>query len=228
MLPRIAIRALAYYRTSSAANLHGDSLERQQIAVRRYAAEHGIEIAAEHYDAAVSGNTPVESRRGFCNMLQQIDGSDIRLILIEDASRFARSMIVQELGIVLVGQRGVRVIAASGGHDLTETNDPSKVAMRQMIAVFSQLEKARVVAKLKAARDRASERAGRRVEGRKGYCDTHPELIREARRLARRSPKSGRTRSARTISNELMRLGYTTRTGKPFSVSQVQRLLQGA
>jgi hypothetical protein len=88
-----------------------------------------------------------------------------------------------------------------------------------------EYEKARLVAKLKGARDRASARLGRRVEGRKGYRDTNPDLVREAKRLARKSPKTGEARSLREIARELAGLGHVTAEGKPFSASQVQRLL---
>jgi hypothetical protein len=69
-----------------------------------------------------------------------------------DASRFARQLIVQEAGIIALIERGVRVVTASGD-DLTASEDPFKVAMRQIAGVFAQLEKARLVGKLKAARD---------------------------------------------------------------------------
>jgi hypothetical protein len=49
--------------------------------------------------------------------------------------------------------RGVRVLTA-GGDDLTVTDDPFKVAMRQIAGTFAQLEKARLVAKLRGARER--------------------------------------------------------------------------
>jgi hypothetical protein len=95
--------------------------------------------------------------------------------------------------------------------------------------VLAQLEKAMTVAKLKGARDRASAALGRRVEGRKGYAaDTHPELLREAKRLARKSPRTGKARSLREVAEELAALGHVTAAGKPFSASQVQRLLGGA
>jgi transposase-like protein len=47
---------------------------------------------------------------------------------------------------------------------------------------FAEYEKARLVRKLRGARDRASERLGRRVEGRKGYREMNPGLVREAKR----------------------------------------------
>lgn len=97
--------------------------------------------------------------------------------------------------------------------------------MRQVAGAFAEYEKARLVEKLRAARDRASERAGRRVEGRRGYAETHAPLINEAKRLARRNPKTGQVRSLRSIADELARTGYLTATGKPFAPTQVKRLL---
>jgi DNA invertase Pin-like site-specific DNA recombinase len=61
----------------------------------------------------------------------RIEGNGVRVVLIEDASRFARDLIAQELGIVLLVARGVKVITAAGD-DLTDTSDPSRVMMRQI------------------------------------------------------------------------------------------------
>jgi DNA invertase Pin-like site-specific DNA recombinase len=220
----MATPAIAYLRTSSASNVGGDSDHRQRKAIQRYAKANGITIVAEFYDAAVSGADHIEARRGFSDMLARIEGNGVRLVLVEDASRLARSVLVAELAIIVMAQLGVKIITASG-EDLTETDDPAKVMMRQVAASFSQYEKARMVAKLKGARDRAAEQAGKRVEGRKGYDDTNPDLVKQAKRLARKSPRSGKARSLREIAAELVKLGHTTATGKPFSASQVQRLV---
>ena len=65
----------------------------------------------------------------------------MRTVLIEDASRFARELITQELGILSLIKRGVRVLTAAGD-DLTATEDPLKKAMRQIAGAFAELEKA--------------------------------------------------------------------------------------
>jgi DNA invertase Pin-like site-specific DNA recombinase len=217
-------QAIAYLRTSSAANVEGDSSERQRAAIRRYAKANGLEIVAEFYDQAVSGAEKIEERPGFADMLARIEGNSVRLVLVEDASRLARSVLVAELAILVMADRGVRVVTASG-EDLTATDDPARVMMRQVASSFAQYEKARLVSKLKAARDRKSQSAGKRVEGRKGYDDKNPELVREAKRLGRKSPATGKRRSLRQIATELATLGYLTKRGRPFSAGQVRRLL---
>src|SRR3954452_18155669 len=102
--------ALAYLRTSSAQNVGGDSDVRQREAIERFARAHGYELVGEFYDAAVSGADPLESRPGFAAMLERIESNGgVRVVLVEDASRFARSVIAQELGVLAMQARGVTV-----------------------------------------------------------------------------------------------------------------------
>jgi hypothetical protein len=54
-------------------------------------------------------------------------------------------------GMVAMARRARQT---SRGDDLTDSDDEMRVAMRQIVGVFSQLEKTRLVKKLKAARDR--------------------------------------------------------------------------
>jgi DNA invertase Pin-like site-specific DNA recombinase len=86
---------------------------------------------------------PIRSRRAlaFLHLLDRIEGNGVRVVVIEDASRFARDLIAQELGIVVLVSRGVRVITANGY--LCDTSDPSRVMMRQIAGAFAQYERAR-------------------------------------------------------------------------------------
>jgi hypothetical protein len=56
--------ALAYLRTSSAANVctDKDSEKRQRHAIQGFAKRAGFAIVKEFYDAAVSGADPIETR----------------------------------------------------------------------------------------------------------------------------------------------------------------------
>lgn len=220
------VKAVSYLRTSSASNVgtDKDSDTRQREAVTRFASAQGFEVVAEFYDAAVSGADPIETRPGFAALLDRIEGNGVRVVLVEDASRFARDLLTQELGLLFLIKRGVKVYA-SNGDELTATDDPMKKAMRQIAGTFAELEKARLVSKLKAARDRKREREGK-CEGRKSFAELNEGAAREAKRLHRVSPKTGMRRSLREIANELAALGFTTSTGKPLSTSMVQRLVK--
>src|SRR5829696_3586218 len=206
-------KALAYLRTSSAANAgtDKDSDKRQRAAIAAFAKSHGVQIVEEFCDPGVSGADPIETRPGFAALLDRIESNGLRTVIIEDASRFARDLVTQELGILALIGRGVRVLTASGD-DLTNTDDPFKVAMRQIAEAFAQLERARLVGKLKAARDR-KRRTGAKVEGRKSHAELRPDVVALAKRLHRVSPKMGKHRSLREIAAELARTGHPNECG---------------
>ena len=218
------VEAVAYIRTSSAANVGADkdSDKRQRAAIEGFAKRSGFALVAEYNDAAVSGADPIDTRPGFAELLDRIEGNGVRTVIVEDASRFARELMTQELGILALIQRGVRVLTANGD-DLTDSSDPSRKMMRQIAGAFHEYEKARLVAKLKAARDR-KRAAGGKCEGRKSWAEINPELVREAKRLRRRSPK-GHQRSLRDVAAELAKLGFVNERGAEFSASSVQSML---
>jgi resolvase-like protein len=118
-----------------------------------------FDLIREFTDAAVSVADPIESRAGFTALLDRIEGNGVRTVIVEDASRFARELIAQELGILALINRAVRVLTAKSD-DLTDSSDPSRVMMRQIAGAFHRYEKARFVAKLKAARQRKREGPG--------------------------------------------------------------------
>jgi DNA invertase Pin-like site-specific DNA recombinase len=70
---------------------------RQRHAIQGFAKRAGFGIVEEFYDAAVSGADPIETRAGFASLLDRIEGNGVRTVIVEDASRFARELMAQEL-----------------------------------------------------------------------------------------------------------------------------------
>jgi DNA invertase Pin-like site-specific DNA recombinase len=217
--------AVAYYRTSSAANVgqDKDSVVRQREAVASYAKCAGMTVAKEFYDAAVSGADPVDQREGFTALLAWCAENDVKTILVENASRFARDLIVQETGHAMLTRDGFALIAADDPDAFT-ADTPTAKLIRQILGAVAEFEKTNLVAKLRGARQRKKAATGK-CEGQKGYRETSPALVREAKRLARKSPATGKVRSLREIAAELAALGHRTTKGETFSPSQVSRLL---
>ena len=87
-----------YLRTSSATNIDGDSQDRQISAIESYAKANGMEIAVKVSDLAVKGSDSIHDRKGFAKLIQYCLDNNVDTILCENASRFARDVIVQELG----------------------------------------------------------------------------------------------------------------------------------
>ncbi len=101
------VKAVAYLRASSAANVgtDRDSDKRQRAAIAAFCKRSGFEIVDEFYDPAVSGTDPIETRPGFSALLDRIESNGVRTVIVEDATRFARELITQELGIVALVTR---------------------------------------------------------------------------------------------------------------------------
>lgn len=211
--------ACAYYRTSSATNVGGDSLPRQQDAVRAYAKAHGIEIVHEYYDAAVSGADPVEGRPGFSSMLSYMLGNGARTILCESASRFARDLAIQIAGHDLLKSKGITLVPVDAP-DHFQDETPTATMVRNILGAVSQFEKQALVLKLRKARDRKSAECGRRIEGNRNQPRVYsPALIQAAKAgLARKLTLRG-------IAAELAAAGFVSPSGKPYGPESVKRML---
>jgi DNA invertase Pin-like site-specific DNA recombinase len=218
------IEAVAYLRTSSAANVgeDKDSAKRQREAIHSYASPAGYAVVAEFYDAAVSGADSVDARQGFGDMLKRIAGNGVRTIIVETANRFARDLMVQEVGFSMLKARGIDLIAADSPTSFLD-DTPTATLIRQVLGAISEFEKAMLVAKLRGARDR-KRRAGLKVEGRKSVAEVRPDTVELARKLARARPKGGK-RSLRAISAALAEAGHTTKAGTPYAATAIQRML---
>jgi DNA invertase Pin-like site-specific DNA recombinase len=221
-----SVKAFAYLRTSSAANIgeEKDSGRRQLAAIEAFARRAGIELAGTFHDEAVKGSDPIDTRPGFAAMLEAVEGNGTRTIIVETANRFARDLMVQEVGFAMLKARGIDLIAADSPTSFLD-DTPTARLIRQVLGAVSEFEKAMLVAKLKGARDR-KRRAGVKVEGRKSIAEEKPQTIELARNLARARPKGGK-RSLREISAALATAGHTTRSGKQYAATAIKLMLQG-
>jgi DNA invertase Pin-like site-specific DNA recombinase len=215
------VEAVGYMRTSSAANVGDgkDSETRQRAAIERHAKAAGFVIVDRFYDAAVSGADPVEARPGFAAMLVRIAGNGIRTIIVETANRFARDLMVQEVGFAMLRDLGITLIAADSPASFLDDGPTSKL-IRQILGAVAEFDKAMTVAKLKGARDRIRRR-GDKCEGRKSYAERSPELVAAAKEIK----NSGNRVSLREVSAELERRGYTTPSGERYSASAVATMI---
>jgi hypothetical protein len=74
-----------------------------------------------------------------------------------------------------------------------------KVALQRIVGAIFELENTRLVKKLRHARGRVRKERGK-CEGRKSFKQTNPDLVSLAKRLPRKSPKTGKRRSLSEIS----------------------------
>jgi DNA invertase Pin-like site-specific DNA recombinase len=212
-------KAVAYMRTSSAANVGADkdSEQRQRSAIETYARANGIEVVDWYYDAAVSGGDPISERPGFQAMLERITSNGVRMILVETAHRFARDLVVQETGYTMLCELGVSLVAVdSPGAFLDDT--PTADLIRQILGAVAQFDKAMTVAKLKGARER-KRATGVKVEGRKSHQEARPEVVAMAKGLH----DQGLT--LRAIAEHLERAGHVNRHGVRYGANSVSSMV---
>lgn len=210
------ICAAIYVRTSSVTNIDGDSVPRQRAACEAYASRAGVTIRAEFADMAVKGADRIDARAGFLAMLAWCQEHDCKTIIVENASRFARDLIVQETGFHMLRSAGYTLIAADDPDAFTAST-PTQDLIRQVLGAVAQFEKANLVGKLKAARDRKSAETGRRIEG----LRCKPEHVAAVRDV-------GMDMSYRKIAAALAERGIVTASGKHLSPDSIRSLVREA
>src|SRR5262249_26910875 len=67
----------------------------------------------------------------------RIEDNGVRTVTVEDASRFGRDLVTQQLGILALINRNFRVLTANS-EDLTDSSDPSRAMMRQIAVARSR------------------------------------------------------------------------------------------
>ncbi len=217
--------AVSYLRVSGRGQVGGDGFPRQREAVRAYAHRRGFELLDEFRDEGVSGTTDLEGRDGLQALFDRIASNGVRVVLLERADRLARDLMVGEVILSRFRALGVRVLG-SDGVDLTENEDPTATLVRHVMSAIAEFDKRITVRKLRAARDRASARVGRRVEGVKPFGtlpgeDAVVARMRRLRRKPRGQPRMGYKRIADTLNVEKL----PTRTGALWGAATVRRVL---
>ena len=224
-MPRTAKKtAVSYFRTSSATNVgqDKDSLKRQREAVIAYAKFHKLKIVDEFYDPAVSGADHIEDRPGFSRLLDYLLGNGAKMILVENASRFARDIMVQETGFQMLRSREISLIPVDAPEYFSDDSDnPTRELVRIILGAVSAFEKKGLVLKLRKARERKKAETGR-CEGRPPVNEI---IVREAKRLRRKNPKTGKRRSLRQVATELAKVGYLAASGKPYGAESIKRMI---
>lgn len=216
-------RACAYYRTSSLSGVGEDfdSKPRQEQAIRKYAERLNLEIVKEAYDAAVKGADPVMERPSFPALFDYMMANSIKILLVENASRFARDLVVQLTGHDFLKKNGVILVPVDAPDYFTDET-PTAIMIRQILGAVAEFEKRNSVERMKGARERMRAKTGR-CEGRK---PAPPEAVKLARKL-----KEVDGLSLRKISEELKLAGFTVivkkkDTGNAYPASSIKYMLE--
>ena len=214
--------AFGYVRVSSVGQGSGDGPKRQLKSIQDYCSSNGIKLKNVYQDIGVSGTVEFQERPAFSDMLHQLATNGTKLVVCSNIDRLSRDLLIQELIIRECLSLGIRVISVANG-DLTDTEDHSRIMVRQILGSMAQYEKNKLVRRLKLARDRIKAETGK-CGGRKKLSETQPDLLKTLLRLHRK-PKKGYRKTYRQIADELNVMGFTTAKGNSITVAYVGNVL---
>jgi site-specific DNA recombinase len=212
-------KVFCYLRVSGDSQIDGDGFPRQLAAIRSYAKTHGFRLARIFREEGITGSRETMDRPAWAEMMAALHANGVRKIIIEKLDRLSRSLLIQEAAIAELAKNGFTLISVHEPDLMSD--DPTRVAFRQMMGVFSQYEKAQIVAKLRGARMRKKAATGR-CEGRKpfGFRDGEQPVLEQMRTL-RAGGLSYRKIAARLNDQEL-----APRAGKSWHAYSVQKILR--
>ena len=225
------MKLAAYVRVSGKAQLDGYGLDAQKREIRSWAKRNGHRVTVWHTDEAVSGTTDALDRDGLAAALQDTCAGRVDGVVVARLDRIARSLTVQEAALAHVWRCGGRVFTSDGGEVVQDDpDDPMRTAMRQMVGVFSELERAMITKRLRNGRREKAAQGGY-AQGRPpfGYRAEGGELVpdkaeQDALKVMRRMRDRGS--SYREIASALTDKGISPRQSERWHPQTVARIVE--
>jgi DNA invertase Pin-like site-specific DNA recombinase len=223
-------KAVGYIRISSATQLDGYGLEAQQRDLKKCAKAHGLTIVVVLRDEGISGSLEAVDRPGLADALLMVESGEVSVLLVPRLDRLARKLTIQEAALAHVWKHGGRVVACDQGEvGQDDPDDPMRTAMRQMVGVFGQLERAMIVARLRRGRQVKASLGGHAVGAAPyGFSPEGGELVprhdeQEAIHAMIEARAAGK--SLRDIARTLNDEGIPPRRGERWYPMTVRRVL---
>ncbi len=217
-------KAVGYCRVSGPSQLgrEKDGFPRQMEAIEGCARLKGFTLEKHYLEKAVPGKLDEEHRPAFQEMVAALLSNGCRTIIIEGMHRLAREFRTQEQLIIYLASKGLTLIAADTGEDITAAmmGDPMRKALVQMQGIFAELEKNLLVAKLAKARQHRKERTGK-GQGRHAFG----EKPSEAQTLEQIAEWAATGSTTQRIATDLNSLNHKTRSGKPWRATVVAKII---
>jgi len=144
------MKVIALFRVST--DKHADSglgLTAQKRAVEALCARQGFELVSSHTEAGVSGRTALTARTGLLAAVADVSLHNAGALVVASLDRCSRDpLTLMTIEKALAG-KNARLISAKG--EGTESDDPSQVLLRRILAAVAENEAAMVSARTSAA-----------------------------------------------------------------------------
>jgi DNA invertase Pin-like site-specific DNA recombinase len=165
----MTIRVAAYYRVSTSHQAgSGLGLEAQEAAVQAFAKLGGFKVVSSHTDAGISGSAGLDKRPALSDALNAVLSGAADFIIVAKLDRLSRDPLCLMTIERMLAKKGSRVLSASG--EGTQSDDPSAILMRRILAAVAENERALISARTKAALQAKKARGERLGKPRFGFC----------------------------------------------------------
>lgn len=162
------MNVFGYLRVSGKSQIDGDGFDRQRDTITAYCNAKGWKIIRWFQDGAVSGDVDAADRAGFMAMLEFASDKTAMVIVVERADRLARDLMVSEIACEEARKSHIQIFDACGDQELTDSSDPTRVLIRQVLGALAQWNKNVLVKRLRVARERIRLRDGQ-CEGKRAF-----------------------------------------------------------
>jgi DNA invertase Pin-like site-specific DNA recombinase len=216
--------AIGYVRVSTDEQSLGP--QAQADAIVRWAATHGVRVAAVFSDVGVSGGAAIEKRPGLLGALAALREHGAGLLVSAKRDRIARDHVVAAMVEQAAARCGAVVTTTDGASDGV---GPEGALMRGIVDVFAAYERGVIRTRTRAAlnvKKSRGERVGALPYG-YGLASDGVHLVEdEGEQTVIRAIRDLRSSglSLRSVVAECARRGLVSRAGRPFALTQIARL----
>jgi DNA invertase Pin-like site-specific DNA recombinase len=223
-----ARRVLGYTRVSTQEQVTGFGLEVQAKAIKDYAKANGLRLVRTLSDEGQSGSNGLDARVGLAEALAIVERGEVAGIIVYRMDRLARDLLLQETLMARMRAAGAEVISVSEPD--MDSDDPTRVLVRQVLGSISQYERALIRGRMMAGKAAKVSKGGYgggrppfgwRAEGKELVPEPREQ---EAIALVRQLADEGL--SSRQIAARLEEAGHRPKVGEHWSSVQVLRILR--
>lgn len=221
-------KALGYIRVSTQEQVKGFGLDVQERAIRAYCKANKLELVDVLRDEGRSGSNGLDTRVGLADALARLKAGEAELLVVYRIDRLARDLILQETLVQRLRDQGTPVRSASEPDLDTDTDDATKVLIRQIIGAVAQYERTVIRGRMMSGKAAKKEQGGflggrapygfRIVDGDVVTDDAEQEVV----ALVGQLRNAGM--SLRQIGAELDQRGYRPRDGAAWHPTTVRRI----
>jgi len=146
------MKALGYTRVSTEEQVQGNGLAVQREAIKNFCKAENTKLIDVLTDEGISGSNGLEHRLGLATALVRLEAGDANCLVVYRLDRLARNYVLQELLVARLREGGTPVRSVTEPDIDTDTDDPTKILLRQILGSIGQYERALIRGRMLAGK----------------------------------------------------------------------------